>query len=45
LWAIPRTRADVVERAFAQITDLQLATLERFADARLAAQDAQEQGG
>jgi hypothetical protein len=43
--SVPRTRADVVERALAQPTDLQLATLERFADARLAAQDAQEQGG
>jgi hypothetical protein len=45
LWAVPRTRADVVERALAQSTDLQLATLEPLAGARLAAQDAQEQGG
>jgi hypothetical protein len=44
LWAVPRTRADVVERALAQPTELQLATLERFADARLAAQDTQEHG-
>jgi hypothetical protein len=43
-WAVPRTRADLVERALVQPTDLQLATLERFAGARLAAQDAEEQG-
>src|SRR5207302_1674957 len=39
----PRTRADVVERGLAQLTHLQLATLERFANARFVAQDAQEQ--
>jgi hypothetical protein len=35
----------VVEPDLAQLTDVELSALERFADARLAAQDAQEQGG